>query len=392
MRTAIDVINGRGTWAVDTGDNLPWLRRLPAGVVRTAITSPPYFGLRDYGTGEWEGGDPECDHKPVMKPPVTLTLQGAKDNCNGALGPRRAGNGRHSRPSGLLQGGKDTVDAGTVARSSCPRCGAVRVNDHQIGLEETPDEYVDALVRVFRRVRRALTDDGTLWLNLGDSYASGGGGKQGGTSQRLGRSNVEEQRRGRVSDGIKPKDLIGIPWRVALALQADGWYLRSDIIWHAPNKMPESVTDRPTRAHEYLFLLSKSERYYYDADAIKERAVSTGGGASFGKQNHDTTGTGQQPRTYERPDYEYRNARSVWSIPTKSYHGAHFAVMPMALVIPCIRAGSAPGDVVMDPFTGSGTVLAAAVQERRRGIGAELNPAYADIARNRIAGATPALI
>lgn len=318
MRTAIDVINGAGTWAVDQGDNLPWLRGLPPRSVRTCVTSPPYYGLRNYS------------------------------------------------------------------------------HDGQIGLEETPDDYVDALVRVFRRVRNALTDDGTLWLNLGDSYAGGAGGRGDigniicGKSTRTTPVGV-----GRIptnSGGLPAKNLMGMPWRVAFALQADGWYLRQDIIWYKSNPMPESVTDRCTKAHEYLFLLAKSDKYYYDADAIRERAVSTGGGASFGKQNHDAAGTGQQSRTYERPDYEWKNKRSVWDIPTKSYHGAHFAVMPMALVIPCIRAGSAPGDVVMDPFAGSGTVLAAAVQERRRGIGAELNPDYVTIARNRISGATPALI
>jgi len=319
-------------------------------------------------------GDPACDHKQgrMVSNKSTLRSDG-REHTGPYESEKRATNGM-------------------PYRDACAKCGAIR-RDDQIGLEETPDDYVDALVRVFRRVRDVLTDDGTLWLNLGDSYASGpGGGKQGATSQRKGRTNVEEQLRGRCSPGVKPKDLMGIPWRAAFALQADGWYLRSDIIWHAPNKMPESVTDRPTRAHEYVFLLSKSAQYYYDADAIKERAVSMGGGASFGKQNHDATGTGQQSRTYERPDYEWRNKRSVWDIPTKSYHGAHFAVMPAALVVPCIRAGSAVGDVVMDPFTGSGTVLATAVRERRRGIGAELNPEYADIARNRVSGATPALI
>jgi len=283
--SAADVIANRTPWHVHTGDAVAWLRTVPPGSVRCCVTSPPYYGLRDYAGGNAE-----------------------------------------------------------------------------IGNETTPKEYVDALVRLFRRVRDALTDDGTLWLNLGDSY--------------------------------EHKELLGIPWQVAFALAADGWWLRADIIWQAPNKMPESVKDRPARQHEYVFLLAKSDKYYYDEAAIREPAVSTGGGASFGKQKHADAAraAGQQSRTYDRPEYTDRTARSVWAIPTKSFHGAHFAVMPEALAARCVTAGSAPGDVILDPFTGSGTTGKVAREARRRFVGAELNPQYAEMARGRIGGVVPGLL
>jgi DNA modification methylase len=395
--TAAEVFAGERAWSVETGDSFRWLRRLPAGSVRCCVTSPPYYGLRDYGTGTWEGGDPNCDHKPPglgtrhRAQGKTSTINGKRHVEEGRSDSLRDGSGGRSRPAGKLQGGMGTVDQGTVVRSVCPKCGACRIKDVQVGLEETLEEYVQSLVLLFRRVRNVLANDGTLWLNLGDSY-NADGRRTNGTPNGKHRAEVGDRAGIRASSNfLKPKDLMGVPWRVAFALQDDGWYLRSDIIWYAPNKMPESVKDRPTNAHEYLFLLAKSEQYYYDADAVRERAVSTGGGASFGKQKHDAGGTGQQSRTYDRPEYEWKNRRSVWDIPTKSFHGAHFAVMPKALVVPCIRAGSARGDVVLDPFVGSGTVLRAAVEEGRRGIGNDLNPEYAEIARKRVGGASTSL-
>ena len=260
------------------GDVRDSLRTLPEGSVRCVVTSPPYWGLRDYG------------------------------------------------------------------------------HDGQIGLEQTPEEYVAELVEVFREVRRVLADDGTLWLNLGDSYGSG-------------------------------KQLVGIPWRVAFALQADGWYLRQDIIWAKPNPMPESVTDRCTKAHEYVFLLSKQPRYFIDRKGLSEEAVvKNAKGIPFGGKKHaenEFHGGG----VYSGKEYVAtgkRNKRSVWTIGTKPFKGAHFAVMPEALVEPCVLAGSESGDTVLDPFSGSGTVGVVALRHGRNYVGCELNPEYAELSRQRI--------
>ena len=285
----------------------------------------------------------------------------------------------------------------------------------QIGLEKTPAEYVAALVEVFEGVRDLLADDGVLWLNLGDSYAGGGGGNYSKSEKQTSHgehiTNVRNKPDWLAGASLKPKDLIGIPWRVAFALQADGWYLRQDVIWHKPNPMPESVTDRCTKAHEYLFLLTKSERYYWDAEAMKEDAV--------GQNLHDLTGPGyaapgQAPNTGNRkalrtdiesrhrsqikggqslqaePDGR-RNRRSVWTVPTQPYSGAHFAVFPPALIEPCILAGSRPGDLVLDPFMGSGTTAQVAQALGRQWIGCELNPEYAPLQQARTAQAALAI-
>jgi DNA modification methylase len=288
----------------------------------------------------------------------------------------------------------------------------------QIGLEKTPAEYVAALVEVFEGVRELLADDGVLWLNLGDSYATTGGAHGGRGDNQLGVGGKRTHEAGggdkaarRAAEGYKPKDLMGIPWRVAFALQEAGWYLRQDVIWHKPNPMPESVRDRCTKAHEYLFLLTKSERYYFDADAIKEDAV--------GQNLHDLTGPGyaapgQAPNTGNRkalradiesrhrsqirggqslqaePDGR-RNRRSVWTVPTQPYSGTHFAVFPPALIEPCILAGSRPGDVVLDPFMGSGTTAQVAQALGRQWIGCELNQAYDPLQLERTAQAALAI-
>ena len=245
----------------------------------------------------------------------------------------------------------------------------------QIGLEDTPEEYVDRMVTVFRAVREVLASDGTLWLNLGDSYATRGGANQtpqmGDAFQRRERGKVVICRSKRLSragrwgggnypaaGGVKPKDLFGIPWRVALALQADGWYLRSDIIWHKPNPMPESVEDRPTKAHEYLFLFSKSERYYYDADAIREPDSSQDHPRNVLDLREPSGGLMSPHRGLRSADGRVgmgRNRRSVWTVATRPFSGAHFAVFPPALIEPCILAGCPPGGTVLDPFMGSGT-------------------------------------
>jgi DNA modification methylase len=306
------------TVRIITGDCRDVLATLPANSINCCVTSPPYFGLRDYGV------------------------------------------------------------AG------------------QIGLEDTVDEFVQQMVAVFQDVRRVLTDDGTLWLNLGDSYCS------------------------KSTCSLKPKDLIGIPWRVALALQADGWYLRSDIIWSKPNPMPESVTDRPTRSHEYIFLLSKSQRYYYDADAIKEQRVQDedangfrGGAytnseidnATMGKRktrgnliasnrardtNPNAVGPNSRPHSLGKFEadnerfYGTRNKRDVWTVSTKPFTGAHFATFPPDLIEPCILAGCPAGGTVLDPFGGAGTTGLVASRLQREALLIELNHAYAKLAHQRL--------
>ncbi len=298
------------------GDCRAVLQTLPAGSVHCCVTSPPYFGLRDYGV------------------------------------------------------------AG------------------QIGLEPTPDEYVEELVSVFREVRRVLRGDGTLWLNLGDSYAANGSSglnvSKPSAAFHGGRNDTRERRAKSVPTGLKPKDLIGIPWRVAFALQADGWYLRSDIIWHKPNPMPESVTDRPTSAHEHVFLLSKSERYFYDADAIKEPTVDV---RSIGRRTAvNGLGSGELANGARFGGGETgRNARNVWTISTKPFKGAHFATFPPDLAEKCILAGSPVGGTILDPFGGAGTTGLVAGRHGRESIMIELNPAYAAIAGERLRVDAPLL-
>jgi site-specific DNA-methyltransferase (adenine-specific) len=249
---------------------------------------------------------------------------------------------------------------------------------------------VAKLVAVFREVRRVLRDDGTLWLNLGDSYNAGTNAKRKNGTGDVGNWHTADETGGiRVNvASLKPKDLIGIPWRVAFALQADGWYLRQDIIWHKPNPMPESVTDRCTKAHEYVFLLSKSARYYFDSEAMQEPSVYAGKTGNFnGKKK---VGRSEQPTGNERSDAPSylvkatRNRRSVWTVNTKPYKGAHFATFPPALIEPCVLAGSRKGGVVLDPFNGSGTTGEVAILNGRRYVGIELNAKYIKLAETRI--------
>jgi site-specific DNA-methyltransferase (adenine-specific) len=262
----------------------------------------------------------------------------------------------------------------------------------QLGLEETPEEYVANMVKVFSEVKRVLTKDGTLWLNLGDSYA----GNCSRTSS--GRAGMGKEREGiysRLGDGLKSKDLVGIPWRVAFALQADGWYLRQDIIWHKPNPMPESVTDRCTKSHEYIFLLSKSSKYYYDHEAVKEKC-SEANIEDF-KRRKTLNNKGKGKGTYDEarpdlcrgrdaymPDDFMRNKRSVWTVNTKPYPEAHFATYPKKLIRPCIKAGCPKGGVVLDPFGGSGTTAEVANELQRDAILCELNPKYCELIEKRL--------
>ena len=273
----------------------------------------------------------------------------------------------------------------------------------QLGLEATPELYVEHMVAVFREVRRTLTDDGTCWINIGDSYASGGTGgaspsstlSGGGGRYRTGSKLEAAHDAGAVSravpSGCKPKDLVGIPWMLAFALRADGWYLRSDIIWSKPNPMPESVKDRPTKAHEYVFLLSKSASYYYDADALAEPTTWRGQGRTT-RTAEPSSMPGAPPHRGLRDDAPdsvepTRNARSVWTIAPRPFSGAHFAVMPEELARRCIVAGSAVGDEVIDPFLGSGTVGRVAEAQGRHWFGVELQPDYEPIIRQRTAQA-----
>jgi DNA modification methylase len=302
------------------------------------------------------------------------------------------------------------VAAGHRARTcvTSPPYWGLRDYGHagQIGLEPTPAEYVATLVDVFRHVRDALADDGTVWLNLGDSYNAYNGNA--GPSSGFSAGSAADTQRPKLASGhglrtagLKPKDLVGIPWRVAFALQEDGWYLRSDVIWHKPNPMPESVTDRPTKAHEYLFLLAKSERYFYDAMAIAEPNAEVNRPQSEARREQrmrrevaSVGGTGQSSKGIDdgliAPSHVMqasatRNRRTVWTVATEPYSEAHFATFPTALIEPCVLAGSRPGDIVLDPFLGSGTTAKVAQSLGRAWFGCELNPQYAAMQSARAA-------
>ena len=426
------------------GNCLEVLPTLPPSSVQCCITSPPYWGLRDYGTATWEGGDQNCDHVSDE----SKTKKFGNDAFN------------ENRPSR-----EETKTAGYYFDKECEKCGATRI-DAQFGLEQSPKEYVDNLVKVFREVRRVLRDDGTLWLNLGDSYNGSGKGANGdGSAGKAGDINSgskgTQQGTFTKSDviGLKPKDLVGIPWRVAFALQADGWYLRQDIIWHKPNPMPESVTDRCTKSHEYIFLMAKSVKYYFDNDAIKENSTSFVAGTEtsirFGGNKYGDLEE-QLHRTKSGNEYTdsgKRNKRSVWTVSTRPFKEAHFATFPPELIEPCVLASTShfgmcaeckapykrivergeipdrttrdntlgvirgrdkptrlnsvdmaviPTEttgwgktcncttdavepcVILDPFSGAGTTGVVAIKHSRCYIGTELNPDYVEMSRKRI--------
>jgi len=264
-------------------------------------------------------------------------------------------------------------------------------HDGQIGLEETPEDYITAMVEVFRCVWDVLEDNGTLWVNIGDSYYNYRPGKGQALVQQSVANNNQDlpqtcARRGNKLDALKAKDLIGIPWMLAFALRADGWYLRQDIIWHKPNPMPESVQDRCTKAHEYIFLLSKSQQYHYDHEAIKEQSTSKSEGIRFGGNKY---GDDDDPKYATKSgnvskEYDKANKRSVWTVTTKPYAGAHFAVFPSDLIEPCILAGAPVGGIVLDPFMGSGTTAQVAQNLERQYLGCELNPEYEALQQSRL--------
>ena len=293
------------------GDCKETLKQFPRNSAQMCVTSPPYYGLRDYG-GETE----------------------------------------------------------------------------QIGQEDTPEQFVDNLVSVFREVRDVLKDDGTLWVNIGDSYYNYRPGTGGLPKQTVSRTSqdlpTQCNRRANKLDGLKEKDLIGIPWMLAFALRADGWYLRQDIIWHKPNPMPESVKDRCTKSHEYIFLLSKQRKYYYDNEAIKEPVKQDWGKRDRTTGKYHNPGTGLQPHSGLTKSYERKNKRDVWSVTNKPYKGAHFACFPPDLIEPCILAGSKKGDIILDPFMGSGTTASVALTHDRHYYGCELHEDYGSLIQKRI--------
>ena len=330
--------------------------------VQMCVTSPPYYGLRDYGTATWIGGDPNCNHMRDSKV--------NPDNCI-------TGHKNHGKMAGV---------GDAIYKTECPKCGAVR-QDNQIGLEETPEEYIDNLVSVFRSVREVMKDDGTLWVNIGDTYynyrSDGNYPKQTVSKTNQDLPNFSPVR-GNKLQGLKQKDLIGIPWMLAFALRADGWYLRQDIIWHKPNPMPESVKDRCTKAHEYIFLLSKNRYYKYDHEAIKEPVKQDWGTRDRTNGKYHNPGTGLAPHSGLTKSYDRKNKRSVWTVTNKPYKGAHFAVFPPDLIEPCILAGSEENDIVLDPFMGSGTTAMVAKKHNRKYLGCELHEGYEDLIQNRV--------
>ncbi|MFC6743515.1 DNA-methyltransferase [Methylobacterium tardum] len=356
------------------GDCRATLRSLPDNSVHCVVTSPPYFGLRDYGTATWDGGDPLCDHRGDAQQSHSSTLAG---NGHGTGKPLSSHLQSMARPF----------------RMTCGKCGANRV-DNQIGLEPTPAEFVADMVDVFREVRRVLRKDGTLWLNLGDSYCNDGkwGGRSGGPNARggLDRERIAlVPRHRRARSGLKPKDRLMIPARTAIALQDDGWWLRDEIVWHKPCPMPSSVKDRTTPAHEMLYLLTKRARYHYDHEAIREPAARPEGPGNV-KPTRSPPGEREGENANVRGSLhtigprETRQKRSVWTVPPSPFKEAHFATFPPALVEPCILAGCPEGGTVLDPFGGAGTTALVANRLRRDAILCELNPEYARIATRRL--------
>ena len=346
---------------IKQGDCLEVLKTLASESINCCITSPPYWGLRDYGTAKWEGGDKNCEHT------ISHYSDNLKPDCD--------------RP---VRGD----------RSLCIKCGAKRI-DSQIGLELTPQEYVDKIIDVFREVKRVLRNDGTLWLNLGDTYSAQRWTKKGETTTPAqpmnGMSDTWRAIAPTKESGLPDKNLVGIPWRVAFALQADGWYLRQDIIWHKPNPMPESVTDRCTKAHEYIFLMSKNPNYYFDNKAISENAISKQGKGATGRGQQGyavASGKGISPQQdhsgWMGGDGNTRNKRSVWSVNVKPYKEAHFATFPKELIEPCVLAGCPKDGTILDPFGGSGTTAEVAIENGRNALLIELNPEYIEIANTRI--------
>lgn len=388
------------------GSSLEVLKTFPANSIDCCITSPPYWGLRDYGTATWEGG---------------------KDNCNHFMD-------HISKPSDKSSAGVNNKLYHHPYKEACGKCGATRV-DNQLGLEKTPEDFVQKLCDIFDEVKRVLKPTGTLWMNLGDSYAGSGKGQtKDGCADPKNPKTIGMRLPKNVETNLKPKDLVGIPWMVAFELRRRGWYLRQDIIWHKPNPMPESVTDRCTKAHEYIFLMSKSPKYYYDAEAIKtpikdssierlSQDIENQNGSSRVPFKTNGTMKAVGPGRIPRKGIDVRggnqgtekgipamaingngvkghsgnydaqgnligggkaNKRSVWTVNTQPYSEAHFATFPEELIVDCILAGCPEKGIVMDPFMGAGTTALVSRKKDRNFVGIELNPDYIKIAEKRL--------
>lgn len=393
------------------GDVREMLKQLPDDSIQVCVTSPPYYNLRDYGTGTWLGGRADCDH--------ICDVHGHNRKTSGLHGGRG--------------GGAKLESTAFPYKDICGKCGAKRV-DKQIGLEATPQEYVDALVEVFAEVRRVLKPKGTLWINIGDSYTSGGRTSRDAGKSKFNGGNDGAYRgltvkgtRAATPIGLKPKDLIGVPWMLAFALRASGWYLRQEIIWDKPNPLPESVRDRCTKAHEHIFLLAKTAQYYFDGDAIAERIADSSrerlsqdldsqkgtmrhhagitgkpmkalhGRVKTRNQRYADAGLAGDPKARTKLGlkdcaiYEWRNKRTVWRLTPSGIRDEHFAPFPEELPETCIKAGSKQDDLVLDPFMGSGTTGFVALRLGRRFVGVELNPKYAKLAERRFVRAIPSL-
>jgi len=347
------------------GDVFDKLKELDDSSIDCVVTSPPYWGLRDYGTAKWQGGNPNCEHK--------------KSRFNYSISDKQKSN---SGSSGL----------GTYKNGEFCKCGAKRI-DKQLGLEPTYQEHIQNIVELFRAMKPKLKDSATVWLNYGDSYAATVNGTKAKDIKNDDRGFVDKPF-STIQGSIKPKDLVMIPNRIAIALQDDGWWIRSEIIWHKPNPMPESTKDRPTSCHEKIWLITKSKKYYYDADAIKERCKTTNnnlrgtfrGGGNYVNNNsfNNSSNKNTTDKGVEKKTASLKNKRNVWTVTTKPCKDAHFATFPKDLIEPCIKAGCPEGGVVFDPFGGSGTTGIVAQSLNRTAILIELNPEYIEIAKKRI--------
>ena len=336
------------------GDVRDKIKELDNHSIDCVVTSPPYWGLRDYGTAKWQGGNPNCKH--------TIN-DGTYDPKKGTM---------VERPDRSSD------------KSKCIKCGAKRI-DKQLGLEPTYQEHIQNIVELFRAIKPKLKDSATIWLNYGDSYAGTVNGTKAKDIKNDDRGFVDKPF-GTIQGSLKPKDLVMIPNRIAIALKDDGWWIRSEIIWHKPNPMPESIKDRPTSAHEKIWLITKSKKYYYDADAIKEPTTDSYEGKRGLVKKRNKTQSAMQDRVFNTPYHpsNTRNKRNVWTITTKPFKAAHFATFPPDLIEPCIKAGCPEGGVVLDPFSGAGTTGIVAKKFNRKAILIELNSEYNVIAKERI--------
>lgn len=358
-------------WKLFNGDAEEVLKTIDDNSVDCVVTSPPYYALRDYGTGRWIGGDENCDHSQAKMSTRFERKMTEKSK-------------------------KQATSQGTDVKrykAVCPHCGAVR-EDEQIGLEDSPEAYIERLVGVFREVKRVLKPTGTCWINIGDSYWGSGSRGFDFTDTFTEKSKIQMDSKGTVNlsnvpslkgkvGEYKDKDLIGIPWMLAFALRKDGWYLRQDIVWSKVNCMPESVKDRCTKSHEYIFLLTKSPKYFFDNTAIQEEAAY----AFDNRGDRTDNRRGTYMNSVSGNTGEFRNKRDVWSVPASvgySDGGAHYATYNPKLIEPCVLAGCPAGGVVLDPFNGTGTTGVVAIKASRKYVGIDLNAEYIAMSTRRL--------